>query len=118
MGNTLGNGMYSRRATIRGSACRPASPTKRARRLVIVLNIIIGLAVKPPPGIEPRLTLAACALRLRAPPFTRRGGPPPPPCRRACGPRACVRPAGVASPRCQLTPARARGVLAWRRREI
>ena len=51
---------------------------------------------KPPPGIEPRLTLAACALRLRAPPFTRRGGPPPPPCRAraraarapACGPPA------------------------------
>jgi ribosomal protein L13E len=51
------------------------------------------------------------------PPSARRGGPRPPPCRRV-RPAPCVRPAGVASPRCRLTPARARGVLAWRRREI
>jgi hypothetical protein len=44
-------------------------------------------AGKPPPRIEPRLTLAARALRLRAHPSARRGGPRPPPCRGACGPR-------------------------------
>jgi hypothetical protein len=45
---------------------------------------------KTPLRIEPRLTLAARALRLRAPPSARRGGPRPPPCRRACGPPAFV----------------------------
>jgi uncharacterized protein YjbI with pentapeptide repeats len=46
---------------------------------------------KPPPRIEPRLTLAARAL---PPPSARRGWPRPPPCRRACGLRpACGPPA-------------------------
>ena len=67
---------------------------------------------KPPPRIE---TLAARALRLRPPPPGEAGR-----FRRRATARAaralCVRPAGVASPRCRLTPARARGVLAWRRR--
>ena len=71
---------------------------------------------KPPSRIEPRLTLAARALRLRPPPPGEAGR-----LRRRAAARAaralCVRPAGVASPRCRLTPARARGVLAWRRRD-
>jgi hypothetical protein len=71
---------------------------------------------KPPPRIEPRLTLAARALRLRPPPpgeagrRRRRAA-------RACGPRPACGPPAWSSPRCRLTPARARGVLAWRRRE-
>jgi hypothetical protein len=59
--------------------------------------------------------LCRCDLAIR---LTRRGPRRP---RRAAARAAralCVRPAGVASPRCRLTPARARGVLAWRRREL
>jgi uncharacterized protein YjbI with pentapeptide repeats/biotin operon repressor len=62
---------------------------------------------KPPPRIEPRLTLAARALRLRPPlrPARRAAAAAVPPRVR---PAPCVRPAGVASPRCRLTPAHAR----------